>query len=72
MTGFEHQISGVEKDCSANWATTTVQIIEMLRHKNLGARCVTQAIASFFLYRLYGYDLLIACLSYVVFTYKIN
>ena len=36
MTGFESQTSGVGSDRSANWATTTAQIIYFLNENCLG------------------------------------
>ena len=33
MSGFEPQISGVGRDCSTNWATTTAQVWVLLRQQ---------------------------------------
>ena len=36
MTGFEPQTSGIDSDCSTNWATTTAQVIEFVWSRIFG------------------------------------
>ena len=40
MTGFKLQTSGIESDCSANWATTTSQQAPFKKMWNLNQEAV--------------------------------
>ena len=49
MTGFEPQTSGVGRDCSINWATTTAPIasIVMIKSNTISITSVSRPILHF-------------------------